>query len=273
MTTDQFPFLDDLRAGLVRAASHERARRRRRRRLALAAAGAGTLVAGLLALSLLGDRGEGAALAITRDDRGIVVRIADADASPEELTAELQAAGIEAQVRAVPVSPSLAGKWIDIEGFGQHEEIAHRVDLRLPAGFKGRLRLDVGRPARPGERYALTQSAFRPGEPLHCRGIEGLAPAEAETAIRRLGYEPTWRLASTTGPPAPGDKDGAPTPLWGPVTRTRPEGVIIDARLSQNGASQRTIEVTVAPSDDPIVTNPRSERHTFGPATSPKDCK
>jgi hypothetical protein len=276
MTADSFPFLDELRAELVRAARDEQARRRPRRRLALAA-GAAALVAALAALGLLVDRSGSSALAITHDEDGIVVRIADANASPEELARELRAAGIQAQVRAVPVSPSVVGKWVDIDGVGKHEEIAHSVDFRLPAGFKGRLRLEVGRPARPGERYALVQGAFRPGEPLRCKGIEGMAPAEAETAIRRLGYGVVWQLVTTYQPP---DRNLPKGPFERPV-RERPQGVIVDARLPQDGtplpiedgAWQRTIQVTVAPADDPIITEPNGRRRAFfRPVTRPRDC-
>jgi hypothetical protein len=92
------------------------ARRRRHRRLRAATAG-GVCVA--VAVGLLGGGvltgGPERVLAI-EDDGGawVKVRILDGQAGAEEMTKELQDAGIDGEVRLVPAVPQFVGQWMGI---------------------------------------------------------------------------------------------------------------------------------------------------------------
>ena len=114
MTYDKIPYLERLRADLVTGIARQRARRARRRRLGVA--GAAVLVAAAVPLAGALDRGRGsAALAITKTPRWLELRIADATAGPERMTRELREAGVPGEVRVVPVSRSLVGRWAALE--------------------------------------------------------------------------------------------------------------------------------------------------------------
>ena len=132
-----------------------RSRRAPRRRLALVAATALLALVVPLGVNLLGDRG-GRALAISDQGGTITVRLLEAGADPARVSRELRDAGIDAEVRSVPVPPGQAGTWVAALG---PPEIGGRLEgagavLRLPAATPGRVELVIGRPARPGERYA-----------------------------------------------------------------------------------------------------------------------
>lgn len=85
-------------------------------------------------------------------------------------------------------------------------------------------------------------SAFGPGEPLHCSGIEELSPSEAEVELKARGQlRLSWRLEITTAP-AEGVSEVHVLP---------PEGVITDASLGPSGE----LIVFVAPYGDPNASN------------------
>lgn len=228
MNPEPIPFIHQLRADLVEGVARHRSRRRRRRH-ALAASGLAALAALLvLGIGTLDDGDRSTALAVTRDEHWITVEIADATADPDRMTKELRAAGIDGEVTVKPVSPSLVGRWAAVEvhpsspvdaggnpnekvvsvtelvdeapgvdagaGTGGDEDRLFSIDfehdkLRIPAGFRDRVVLTAGRAPRGDELYAETGSAFGPGEPLRCSGVERLSPAEAEAAIAARGYE------------------------------------------------------------------------------------
>ena len=218
MTSEPVPYVRRLRAELVQAVGRAQTRHSRRR-LVAATATAALAVALLLGIELAGDGHRSTALAVTKHDGWITLRISDATADPREMTNELRAAGIEGVVRVHPVSPSLVGKWAAVEtrppapaAPGESvsaTELANEppgrrdrgdVDrllsidfapeaLRVPEDFRVRVLLTAGRAPRDGELYAESGSAFAAGEPLHCSGIERLSPAGAKRAIAAKGYE------------------------------------------------------------------------------------
>jgi hypothetical protein len=99
-----------LRAALVVAIA--RRRRRVRFRSALAG-GTGIGVAAIaLAVGLLA-RGPSPALAIDSDaGPWVEVRIENGQAGADEMTSELQAAGINAEVKLIPAGPDFVGRWM-----------------------------------------------------------------------------------------------------------------------------------------------------------------
>jgi hypothetical protein len=153
---------------------------RRRRRLAIAAAAAAIVLVALV--PALRDGGAAPALAVTRAGDTLELRIQDAGASGEELTRELRAAGIDGEVRVIPVPPEMVGTWAAIEEASkrpldltrkpaEREEVVRldRIEygrelLRIPVAqvreSEGHLILWAGRAARPGEEVAPSRAAF-----------------------------------------------------------------------------------------------------------------
>ncbi len=134
-----------------------------------------------------------AALAITRDATSLALRIADASADPDQMTRELNDAGIRGRVIVVPVGAQDAGTWVVTAEVAQNkptcaprhgspsaEENVRLLDienagalLRIPIArvreSSGSFLLVAGRDARAGERTvdlsspaALQRDVFEP---------------------------------------------------------------------------------------------------------------
>jgi hypothetical protein len=146
---------------------------------------AGATIAALAALALglaLGAPDPSSdALAITRDSGVLELRIADATADPEQMTRELNDAGIRGSVRVVPVAAELTGRWVVSAELARPtrcspppaaapQEETVRLDhienagdvLRIPVSrvraSSGSFVLVAGRRARPGERIVEPDS-------------------------------------------------------------------------------------------------------------------
>jgi hypothetical protein len=65
--------------------------------------------------------------------------------------------------------------------------------LRIVNDFDGRLTVEIGRPAAPGEPYAMATEAFAPGEVLHCSGVRGKTVREALPVLADRGVRVIWR--------------------------------------------------------------------------------
>ena len=101
-----------LRTALVKAIG--RRRRRMRFRLAIAGGASAAVAAVLLGGGLL-TQSPSRVLAIETDDGAWVkVRILDGRAGAEEMTRELQDAGIDAEVQLLPATPELVGSWMGV---------------------------------------------------------------------------------------------------------------------------------------------------------------
>jgi hypothetical protein len=226
MNPEPIPYIDRLRTELVEGVARDRPRRRRRRHVLAASAVAALAALLVLGIGTLDGGDRSTALAVTRDDHWITVEIADATADPDRMTKELRAAGIDGEVVIKPVSPSLEGRWVALEVFAStpvqagenpNEKIVSITELadeaprggpgagrpnedrlfaidfdhdemRIPNDFRDRVVLTAGRAPRGDELYTQSASAFAPGEPLHCTGIERLSPTAAEEAIAAKGF-------------------------------------------------------------------------------------
>lgn len=142
---------------------------------------AATTLAAIAAVAVfigVGSGGTEQALAITRDANAIVVRLTDATAGPQQLTDELQKAGVNATVLIAPAAPDRAGTWVKVASprlagpatdTSAHDPIdeqdeadrsAQRVtgvvvdgaQVQIPADFSSPLVLIVGREAKTGEK-------------------------------------------------------------------------------------------------------------------------
>ncbi len=142
---------------------------------AAAAAAAGIAAASVVAV-VVGTDGSSDALAITRQATTLELRLADnPSADPQEMTRELNDAGIRGQVLVVPVAQSDAGKWVitaEVAGnrptctppdtAASREETVRLSDIKntgtvlsIPVTrvreSSGSFLLVVGRNAKPGE--------------------------------------------------------------------------------------------------------------------------
>jgi hypothetical protein len=152
--------------------------RRRSRRLAPAAVAVAALALAGVLVPTLRDGGA-TALAVTREGNWLELRIQDAGASGAELTRELRDAGVDGEVRVIPVPADLVGTWVVIEEASKRPvpssaagEETVRLDtidfgrelLRLPIAqvreSDGHFILWAGREAQPGEDVAADRAAF-----------------------------------------------------------------------------------------------------------------
>jgi hypothetical protein len=201
-------------------AAPDRPRSTRRRILGLgviATAAAFALVIGI-ALALPRPTGSyaNAAIEIDRHGNTYTVRIKDAYADPGRFAEVFHRAGLEVNLRVVPVSPSLQ-RTIVSEGFsGQpgHTGIgagpncppAHQGTCPMtmqiyldPAAVRGHWAAEawLGRPAHPDEDYAQSASATRPGEALAGLPINGRTVGDVLTAIRSRHLGVTYKIRFT----------------------------------------------------------------------------
>ncbi len=192
-------FLDELRSEVLTAAGRaqrvhtpDRARRARRRVHVLAAAAITALVA---AFVLARPEPAAAGIRITREGDELVVMLVDVEARPSEIEAAAAEAGIDLRVEAAPVAPSLVGSFLG----GTSSELPPVVrtiggdptsgfsGFRVPAGFDGSIRLVLGREAEPGEEWAHTADATRPGGVLECVEVVGRPLVDVLARIRTAG--------------------------------------------------------------------------------------
>jgi hypothetical protein len=103
----------------------------------------------------------------------------------------------------VPASPSVVGTIVmQSDGEGPDKRKIQTIEegrcvtggggdgkclrgLRIPIGYRNNAEIAFGREARPGEHYNSTNSAFAPGEALHCFDIRGLTVEQAEQRLKQ----------------------------------------------------------------------------------------
>ena len=117
--SERIPYVERLREELVSAIAAKQTRRGAWKRLLAprrwgpaAAAGAVAVIAAVVVLVVAGPPRGSPALAITHEDEQATVRLLDPDAGVEAMERELEAAGIDGNVKEVAVSPSLVGYWM-----------------------------------------------------------------------------------------------------------------------------------------------------------------
>ncbi len=216
---------DALRAELVAAARRQQRRRRQRpRRAAL-----GTVAAVLVAVTALALRpGEATAeILVERTEDRIVVTLLELQEDPHEAEAELRAAGFDVAIELVPAGPSAVGRFVGTtDSGGLPTELVPApgsgtsfTTFSLPVDWDGALRLQVGRPARPGEAYLGFSDALAPGEPLACLPLPGASAAEAVAEVADRPVAVDFRRFDAPSTPALGPEElRGPYATW-PVLR------------------------------------------------------
>jgi hypothetical protein len=164
------------------AAAADRMHRRRRRRYQAAAAGSlAVLFAGaVLATTTFEAKPASADVRITERNGRVEVLLTDLEARPQVVEDALRDADIDADVVSVPVSPSIVGRFVNLQASAGRSDlepldgdITTARGFSVPEGFVGHLELTLGRPARPGEDYAVGGNALSADEPLACRSLQG----------------------------------------------------------------------------------------------------
>jgi hypothetical protein len=254
------PFLDALREELLAAAARQiDAGRpiRPRPRLAVAAAGATTAVLAVamgVLLTLSAPAPAQADVRVEVEGGRVIITLVELEHRPERIQAVAQGAGLDVTVSAVPVGPSLVGRFVRSTGNGALPPELHVLGtgpttfagFSLPEDWRGSLHLSVGRPADDGEAYVAYSDAFAEGEPLHCAGVLGAPATEALALVEQLPLHADWELGSVD-----------------PVTRVRPadlrEGIadgLVVVRADAVAADR--VVLRLAPPADAVTPAPPS---------------
>jgi hypothetical protein len=215
------PALDRLGDALEAAVAREQAARaqarRRRRRVRWLGVGLAAAAGLAVLLGVVPRGGDGggplrvdpasAEVTVRDAEDAYVVRIGNVLADPEAVRQALRRHDLDVQIRFLPTSPSLVGRLVASYGDDQTNRARVRweygkgnsVDsdflaVRIPLDYRGRLGLDFGRRARPGEQYtSAALSAELPGEALHCAGVAGRRVREVLATLDRRGVYAIWR--------------------------------------------------------------------------------
>jgi hypothetical protein len=179
--------------------------RRARRPLALTGA---VLTLTAIALVVQNSAGPSRALAgleLERDGSGYRVVVTDVERDAKDLTDAMHGYGYDITLAVLPVSPSLVGSIVSGSSSGGSDELQPlhdgpclatagcEVGFRIPADWKGKAVVVVGRVARPGERYASVASAFDDGEFLGCSFQRGMRVSELLPELARRGISVQYR--------------------------------------------------------------------------------
>jgi len=169
------------------------------------------VAAGLIASSAMRPQAAAAGVSFrTGADGDIVATVTDPFVAESKLKAAFAEHGLDITVNLLPVSPSLVGTVVFISDSGGASAIqplqggscvtgggACSIGLKIPATFTGSGDITLGRPAKPGETYESTASAFAPGEVLHCSGLRGALVATALPILQADKLTLQWREEST----------------------------------------------------------------------------
>ncbi|MEV6237472.1 hypothetical protein [Lentzea sp. NPDC051838] len=225
--------LRDELVGAITARQQRTPRRLPALRLGIAAAAASLVAGAVLVVTNLS--GPAPALAVSKQDGRVVVDLRDPEATATAMERELAKAGVDSQVRRVPVSPSVSGRWLGAlllngapavdknHSANQHPQGRSRIVLQLNENSQVVLFLGVN---GGDQRYTISASAFADGESLHCSGI-GDAPTDQ--AARRLadrGLKVRWIVV----PPA-GQHAEVLTP-----SESAPPGRVVGAEMESEGS-------------------------------------
>ena len=162
-----------------------------------------TLVAAaVLALVVVGvgvfrdDQPVAADVRVSLDGDHLTLQLTGSDVQADEIVDSARAAGLDVSVAEAPVGTSNVGRLVRAEASELPPVLevlgpdgSTFLGFRIPRDWQGTLRLTLGRPAAPGERFVVTSDAQVPGEPLACRELVGEGVARVADELRAEGYE------------------------------------------------------------------------------------
>ncbi len=200
LDTSDFPFLDRLGRHLQQAAIERvtvsQRQRRRQRSAVVAMSLTGVLALVAATVVILWPHAEPArAFTIARADGIVRVEVSNLVTDPEAATAQLQDAGVNATLRAVPVPDELVAHVVSLSVFGGIEVEVTRGNTGVTAfevDGTGSFVIQYGRPAAEGETYEATQSS------LYCAAWRdrrvGDLRSEIESSIETI----RWQMFNTS---------------------------------------------------------------------------
>jgi hypothetical protein len=145
----------------------------------------------------------------------IIATVTDPFAAQAQLNAAFAKQGLKITVKLLPTSPSIVGTVLaSDESNSAISQITPlqgghclsggggcAIGIEIPRDFRGEGTIYLGRPAKPGEQYESTTSAFAPGEPLHCSGLLGARVSAALPVLQKDGLTVVeWREDSESAP-------------------------------------------------------------------------
>lgn len=179
-----------------------------------------------------------AALSFSTQGKYLIVKVKDPYADPKRYAKEFAAHGMKIHLTMEPVSPSIVGTVVMMDGGEGIQTITAKgkcwtggggnacpVGVKIPIGYKDEAGIIFGRPARPGEQYESTTSAFAAGEELHCVDIrhrtvdQALARLKrAHVAVAGFHYDPRpqWSDVTTDRSKIPGNWYVSTALPWSP---------------------------------------------------------
>ncbi|GIH79424.1 hypothetical protein [Planobispora longispora] len=155
-----------------------------------------------------------AAIDIVQEGGNWVARIKDPLAEHERYREGFESLGLDVTLELVPASPSLVGQpvvpmfhpgapgpsgpagefsaGVEPEGCTPGALGCH-LAFRIPVGFTGEVRAQLGRPARPGEPYQTGAAATAEGEALEGVTVSGRTVAQVLADVRERGLDVVYR--------------------------------------------------------------------------------
>ncbi|MEV0590603.1 hypothetical protein [Nonomuraea cavernae] len=161
----------------------------------------------------------GSAIDIRQEGGQWVARIKDPLADHERYTEAFSAVGLKVELQPRPVSPTLVGDLVLTQGedgttpagtfAGGREPVNCKIGeegcylaVRVPVGFKGEVRAQLGRPAEPGERYQAAASATDKGEVLEGVELDDRTVAEVLEEVRKRDVQVVYQMVKSDPDPS-----------------------------------------------------------------------
>jgi hypothetical protein len=183
-----------------------------RRRLAPVLVAAAAVVAiTVVAIRVPAGNDRPEALSFTAQGDVIKIRVLDPEADSKRFTKELEAQGLNIELKLLPASPSRVGQTAG-RGFSGDANSARITTTTYPAGcaehqvrpcvpeftiardFRGQAQLYIGRAAKPGERYSTVAELNAPGEALAGSKLLNQPVGTVATALEQRGFTVEYRV-------------------------------------------------------------------------------
>ncbi|SDK51836.1 hypothetical protein [Nonomuraea jiangxiensis] len=174
---------------------------RRVLRWRIAAPTGALLTALVLTVTWLMPTSTASALDIKQQDGYYVIQIKDLYADPESYETQLRSVGLDVSLTVVPATAAF--ERMVFPSSPNHEHITEikgidppgpcdklggcAIGVKIPVGFKGAAQINVGRKARPGERYLAFTRWDAKGEPMYCVAYRNKTVAEVREMLRERG--------------------------------------------------------------------------------------
>lgn len=164
-----------------------------------------------------------AAIDVRQEGDEWVARIKDPLAGHEEYAEAFGAVGLNVELQLVPASPARVGDLVLADGVPPSGDFAGGLEpegcrigqagchltFRVPAGFEGQVRAQIGRPAARGERYQAAADATEEGEALQGVAVEGRSVEQVLAEVRERGLDVVYqRVRADPGNPEINHIDG-----------------------------------------------------------------